>query len=101
MKEYKMAWKEKIENEVGNKTFATEEVLVISFEDAKEIAISNLEDFKSSLRKEIEEELNGYMHKRDGWKEHTRDWEAYDLTVRTLKKVLTLLDTCVPTVKEE
>lgn len=53
-------------------------------------------DFKASLREEIEKELAGYIHKRDGWKEGSKDYEAYDLAVRVLQKQLQLIDTVKP-----
>jgi len=44
--------------------------------------VSQLPEFSQYLV----DEINGYQHMRDGWKEGTKDYEAYDLVIRVLRK---------------
>lgn len=48
------------------------------------IAKAYCEQYLRLATSDLDEEIAGYIHKRDGWKEGTPDYECYDLMVREL-----------------
>lgn len=48
--------------------------------------------YREKIKRDIEAEIVGYKQMRDGWKRDTANYETYDLTVRVLNRVVTLLD---------
>jgi len=63
------------------------------------ICLEFLEDFQSALIGELEKEKQEYIYQRDGWQENSKNWEAYDLVVRTCEKHIELVKTTLPKTK--
>ena len=55
-------------------------------------AESAIAAYREELRKKVEEERDGYIYKRDGWKPETSQHETYNLAVRIHDKFISLLD---------
>lgn len=52
-----------------------------------------LKEYKGRLKKMKEAKLYDYFKMRDGWKEGTPSYEAYDLIVREIRNDIDLIDT--------
>jgi len=59
-------------------------------------AVRSIRDYAGQLKEFIIDYLrtqhDDYLKKRDGWIEHTSQWETYDLVVRQLHKQIEFID---------
>jgi len=61
--------------------------------------LEGISEFQSALIGELEKEKEEYIYQRDGWQENSKNWEAYDLVVRTCEKHIELVKTTTPKTK--
>jgi hypothetical protein len=91
-------WKEQLKNMV----MKTEEAKEAWIEESQKVIglsgtyLRGISDFQTALIEALEEDKKKYIHVRDGWKEHSKDWEVYDLAVRICDQHISLIKSVTP-----
>jgi len=68
----------------------------LHYSNSSSAYLEGISDFKAALIQAVEKDRNEYISKRDGWKEGSHSYSAYDLAVRIHDKFLMRINETKP-----